>query len=260
MIRPTVSRSVCLGVKHPSVVVGGGARPGFCCCQASCLLMWSAFSDERTGLSFTITDGPRQRNHSRVGVPRDSWPYFTVSDSRPPNLEGQVPIFISPRNRVAQLHPQVLGSIFVASYDFQCYGEGTLTRLKNFLLCLWWLSVLCVIMTAELISTHQLHFALERKKLSYQWRFSLFTTVNTESNVFCDAVQCGRHLPEFQRNMFLSILYMRPLYPENEPFSCLERALFNPEDTLLSLKLIFHTSNVVSNLPWRWKHQIPPKH
>jgi hypothetical protein len=26
------------------------------------------------------------------------------------NLEGQVPVFISPRNRVAQLYPQALGS------------------------------------------------------------------------------------------------------------------------------------------------------
>jgi hypothetical protein len=33
------------------------------------------------------------------------------------NLEGQVPLFISPRNRVAQLYPQALGSLFVASYD-----------------------------------------------------------------------------------------------------------------------------------------------
>jgi hypothetical protein len=32
-----------------------------------------------------------------------------------PNLEGQVPVFISPRNRVAQLYSQALGSLFVAS-------------------------------------------------------------------------------------------------------------------------------------------------
>jgi hypothetical protein len=31
------------------------------------------------------------------------------------NLEGQIPIFISLRNRVAQLYPQALGSLFVAS-------------------------------------------------------------------------------------------------------------------------------------------------
>jgi hypothetical protein len=31
--------------------------------------MWGALSDERRGLSFTITVGPRQRSHSRVRVP-----------------------------------------------------------------------------------------------------------------------------------------------------------------------------------------------
>jgi hypothetical protein len=36
-----------------------------------------------------------------------------------PNLEGQVPLFISPRNRVAQLYPRALGSLSVASYDSQ---------------------------------------------------------------------------------------------------------------------------------------------
>jgi hypothetical protein len=40
------------------------------------------------------------------------------------NLEDQVPVFISPRNRVAQLHPQALGSLFVASYDSQGYDWG----------------------------------------------------------------------------------------------------------------------------------------
>jgi hypothetical protein len=34
-----------------------------------------------------------------------------------PNLEGQVPIFISPRNRMAQLYHQALGSLFIASYN-----------------------------------------------------------------------------------------------------------------------------------------------
>jgi hypothetical protein len=41
-----------------------------------------------------------------------------------PNLEGQVPIFISPRNRVARLYSQALGSLFIASYDLQDYGGG----------------------------------------------------------------------------------------------------------------------------------------
>jgi hypothetical protein len=41
-----------------------------------------------------------------------------------PNLEGQVLVFISARNRVARLYPQELGSLFVASYDSQGYGGG----------------------------------------------------------------------------------------------------------------------------------------
>jgi hypothetical protein len=48
--------------------------------------MCGAFSDERTGLSFTIAAGPRQRSHSRIRVPWDSRPYFTVSDSGLPFL------------------------------------------------------------------------------------------------------------------------------------------------------------------------------
>jgi hypothetical protein len=43
--------------------------------------MWGAVPDERVGLSFTIAAGPRQRRHSRVRVPWDSRPYFTLSDS-----------------------------------------------------------------------------------------------------------------------------------------------------------------------------------
>jgi hypothetical protein len=46
--------------------------------------MWGAVSDERTGLSFTIANDHRQRSHSRVRVPWDSWPYFTATDSRLP--------------------------------------------------------------------------------------------------------------------------------------------------------------------------------
>jgi hypothetical protein len=45
-----------------------------------------------------------------------------------PNLERQVPVLISPRNRVAQLYPSALGSLFVASFDSQGYGGGILTQ------------------------------------------------------------------------------------------------------------------------------------
>jgi hypothetical protein len=81
MLRPTVSRPFCLGIKAPS----WGLRPDFYYCQTvSNLLLWGALSDKRTGLPFTISAGPRQSSHSRVRVPWDSRPYFTVSDSRLP--------------------------------------------------------------------------------------------------------------------------------------------------------------------------------
>jgi hypothetical protein len=40
----------------------------------------------------------------RSESPWDSWPYFTVSHSRLLQLEGQVPVFISPRNKVVPRH------------------------------------------------------------------------------------------------------------------------------------------------------------
>jgi hypothetical protein len=77
-------------------------------------------------LSFTIAAG---RSHSHVRVPRDSRPQFTVSDSRLHQPGGPGPVFISPRNMVAQLYTQALGSLFVGSYDSQGYDRGIRTRL-----------------------------------------------------------------------------------------------------------------------------------
>jgi hypothetical protein len=49
--------------------------------------------------------------------------------SNSPKLEGQVPVFISSMNGVAQLYLQALCSLFVASYDSQGYGGGIRPRL-----------------------------------------------------------------------------------------------------------------------------------
>jgi hypothetical protein len=82
-----------------------GLRPDFYYCQTFAdLLIWDVLSDERTGLSFTVAPGPRQRSHFRVPVPWDSWPYCTISDS-------------------------IETSLFVASYDSQGYGGGIRPRL-----------------------------------------------------------------------------------------------------------------------------------
>jgi hypothetical protein len=60
-----------------------GLWPDIYYCRAVAgLLIKDTLSNERTGVPFTITPGPRQRSHFRVWVPWDSWSYFTVSDSR----------------------------------------------------------------------------------------------------------------------------------------------------------------------------------
>jgi hypothetical protein len=48
-----------------------------------------------------------------------------------PNLEDQVPVFMSPSDSVIQLYPQAAGSLFVAFYDSQGYGGGILARLHT---------------------------------------------------------------------------------------------------------------------------------
>jgi hypothetical protein len=82
------------------------------------------------GLSFTTAVGLCQRSYSRIRIPRDSWPYFIFPDSIVHQPGGPGTRIYTSRNRVAQLYPQTLGSLFVASYDSQGYGGGIRTRLR----------------------------------------------------------------------------------------------------------------------------------
>jgi hypothetical protein len=71
------------------------------------------------GLSFTVAAVPRQRSHSQVAVRRDSWPYFTVSDSilsQPGGLGARVYI---PQEQGGPVIPPGTGFLFVASNDSQ---------------------------------------------------------------------------------------------------------------------------------------------
>jgi hypothetical protein len=73
MLRPTVSRPVCLGIKHP---FGAYDQIFMTCVTVTVLFLWGALSDERSGLPFVCAAGPCQRSLSRVRVPWDSQPYF----------------------------------------------------------------------------------------------------------------------------------------------------------------------------------------
>jgi hypothetical protein len=57
------------------------------------------YSSYVTSSLFTIAAGSRQRSHSQVRVPRDSRPYFTVSDSRLPQPGGPGPRIYIPQEQ-----------------------------------------------------------------------------------------------------------------------------------------------------------------
>jgi hypothetical protein len=70
--------------------------------------MWGTLSDK-------ISAGPRQ------GIlrsePRGTYDHILLSQIQDSsNLKGQISVFISPRNRAAQLYPQALGYLFIPLY------------------------------------------------------------------------------------------------------------------------------------------------
>jgi hypothetical protein len=49
--------------------------------------------------------------------------FYCLRFETPLNLEDKIPVFISPRERVAQLYPHKLSSLFVSSYDLRATVE-----------------------------------------------------------------------------------------------------------------------------------------
>jgi hypothetical protein len=117
-LRPTVSRTVCLGVRFPS-----GAHDQifvFCLTNAG-FLMWDTLWREDGSVIYLYNCFWALPEQSIFWVKsRRTHDHILLSPETPPNFEGQVPVFIPPRprNRVAQLNSQALEFPFVASYDY----------------------------------------------------------------------------------------------------------------------------------------------
>jgi hypothetical protein len=132
-LRPTVSRPVCLGVRRPS-----GIRDQF-------YFLLEIFFRQLRFCNFVAPSLTRGRvcnllyncfwallEQSLLGrSPAELMAIFYCLIWDSTSLEDQVPVFISPRNRLAQLYPQALGSLLVAFYDSQGCGGGILTRLHT---------------------------------------------------------------------------------------------------------------------------------
>jgi hypothetical protein len=118
-LRPTVSRPVYPGVRCPS----GTCDQFFFRHEISCrqlrLCYFVAPSLTRGQVCNLLLNCfwalPEQSLLSRSPAELTAIFYCLIWGS--PNLEGQFPVFISPRNRAAQLYLRTMGSRSVASYD-----------------------------------------------------------------------------------------------------------------------------------------------
>jgi hypothetical protein len=118
ILRATVSRPVCLGVRPSSVahnqIVFTIGHLWSLCCGAPSLMRGRVCN---LLVQFTVTLGPKsRRTHYHILLS-----HLRLLEPGGPSLH----IYI-PGNRVAQLYPWALGSLFVASYDLQ---GGILTLL-----------------------------------------------------------------------------------------------------------------------------------
>jgi hypothetical protein len=129
ILQLTVSRPVRLGVRRPS-----GTRDHFSFSLKFSLdicgfvILLRPFWEEDGSVIYCFCwPSPAQSRSGLSPARLKTIFYCLIWDFS--SLEGQVPVFISPRNMVVQLYPRALGSLSVASYDSQGYGGGILSRL-----------------------------------------------------------------------------------------------------------------------------------
>jgi hypothetical protein len=118
-LRSTVSRPIRLGIGPPF-----GTLDQILSCSFSFVWQLRRFAINASSLTRKRVCNlllncfctlPEQSHLSRSPTELTDMSYCLIWDS--PNLEGQVPVFISPRNRVAQLYSRALGCVIYVNTD-----------------------------------------------------------------------------------------------------------------------------------------------
>jgi hypothetical protein len=115
-----------------------GPRPDFCYCQLWVCRCGTPFLMRRWACNLQLLPALTSTIILTAGSHRTHGHILRSQIWDSSNLEGQVPVFISPRNRMVQLHTQTLGSLYVAPYDSQRVeplGNSALVTALHFLFC-----------------------------------------------------------------------------------------------------------------------------
>jgi hypothetical protein len=113
---------------------------------------WGALSNERVGLSFVHAAGPCMRCLSRVRVPWDSRPYFT--------LRFETSLFVASYDSQGHgggIRPRLHTGWFRIVWDYHLYSLGTV-RIENaasnsFSIVVWCVSGCCLAMARVIVDT-----------------------------------------------------------------------------------------------------------